>query len=295
MQKITLLIISLLTSAVLLAQEGKVLEARNAVATGDLDKAKTLIDDAAGDAAFQNDPHYYYWRGYIYKELYKDKDKGRNTTSELREESANAYIKFMEYKSKVSQDTLAGAEKSLNYLGSTYWNDAVISADTTHYETAINNFEKFKEVSLTVDPSNDLTDRSIKFYMKIATIYVSLYEDRGNTPEGEEYFNKAKELYKKIIDLDKNNLTANYNLGIHFYNKAVNIIKNLDVGTSLEELAEKEDICVGLFLEALPYVKTAYELDPGRKETLIGLTGIYWSLNDLEKYQYYQDKLKELE
>ena len=67
------------------------------------------------------------------------------------------------------------------------------------------------------------------------------------------------------------------------------------MGTSLEDLAKQEDICVDLFLQALPYVKTAYELDPDRKETLIGLTGIYWSLNDIEKYQYYQEKLKGIE
>ena len=64
---------------------------------------------------------------------------------------------------------------------------------------------------------------------------------------------------------------------------------------SLEDLAEKEDICVDLFLQALPYVKAAYEIDPTRKETLIGLTGIYWSLNDIEKFQFYQDKLKAIE
>ena len=95
--------------------------------------------------------------------------------------------------------------------------------------------------------------------------------------------------------MDQTNLTANYNLGIHFYNRAVNIIKDLDVETSLEELAEKEDVCVDLFLKALPYVKTAYDIDPLRRETLIGLTGIYWSLNDLEKYDFYKLKLKELE
>ena len=80
-----------------------------------------------------------------------------------------------------------------------------------------------------------------------------------------------------------------------FGTNTVNIIKNLDVGTSLEDLAQQEDICVELFLQALPYVKTAYEIDPSRKETLIGLTGIYWSLNDIEKYQLYQGKLKSLD
>lgn len=294
MNRFTLLI-AIFISASALAQKGKVLDARNSVATEDMNAAKALIDEAGADPQHKDDPHYYYWKGYIYKELYKEKDKGRNPSSELREVSLDAYFKLLDYRGKVSEDTINSAIKSLNYLGSTYWNDAVLSADTVNYDLAISNYEKFRKISLTVDPSNDLTEKDIKFYMKIATIYVSLYEKRANTPEGDVFFEKAKEQYSKIIQLDKSNLAANYNLGIHFYNRAVNIIKNLDVGTSLEELAEKEDVCVDLFLQALPYVKTAYELDPHRKETLIGLTGIYWSLNDLEKYQYYQEKLKSLE
>ena len=294
MRKVTL-IIAILIATGSSAQKGKVLDARNSVATNDLKNAKILIDEASLDPAFKNDLHYYYWRGYIYKELYKEQDKGRNPQSKLREESYNAFVKLMDFKTSMSADTLNSALKSLNYLGSTYWNDAVISADTVNYDIAIENYENFRKVSLMVDPSNDLTEKDIKFYMKIATLYGELYEARSNSPTGDVFFDKAKAEYLKIISIDQNNLNANYNLGINFYNKAVNIIKDLDVETSLEDLAQKEDVCVDLFLQALPYMKTAYELDPNRKETLIGLTGIYWSLNDLEKYQYYQDRLKELE
>ena len=201
----------------------------------------------------------------------------------------------MNYKENTGLDSVDAAMKSLKYLSQTFWNDAVLNANPQNYEIAINNYERFRESSMLVDPSNDLTERDVKFYTKIATIYVALYEQNAGTTEGEIYFEKARDEYKKIIDIDKGNLTANYNLGIQYYNKAVNIIKDLDVETSLEELAEKEDQCVELFLQALPYMKTAYELDPNRKETLIGLTGIYWSLNDLEKYQEYQKRLEQLD
>lgn len=294
MQKI-ILITALLWAGSLSAQRGKVLDARNSVATNDLKNAKIFIDEAALDPTLSNDMHFYFWKGYIYKELYKEQDKGRNPQSKLREESLASYIKLMDFKNTMSQDTFNSTLKNLSYLASTYWNDAVTSADTVNYDIALDNYDKFRKVSLMVDPSSDFSEKDIKFYMKIATIYVTLYEVRANSPSGDIFFEKAKNEYLRIINMDKGNLTANYNLGIHFYNKAVNIIKNLDVGTSLEVLSEKEDECVELFLQALPYVKTAYELDPQRRETLIGLTGIYWSLNDLEKYQFYQDKLKQLE
>lgn len=295
MRKLILFTVAVFTALAGSAQKGKVMDARNSVATNDLKNAKVLIDEAALDPMLNTGIQFYYWKGYIYKELYKEQDKGRNPESKLREEALNAYMKVVENKVTLDPDTFNSAIKNLNYLASTYFNDAVVSADTVNYDIAINNYEKFRQISILVDPSNDLSEKDVKFYLKIATVYVTLYEVRANTPAGDIFFDKAKDEYVKIISMDKDNLTANYNLGIHFYNKAVNIIKNLDVGTSLEDLAAKEDECVNLFLQALPYVKTAYELDPQRKETLIGLTGIYWSLNDLEKYQFYNDKLKELE
>lgn len=272
------------------------MDARNSVATGDLKNAKILIDEAGEDPKFQGDPQYWFWKGYIYKELYKEQDKGVTAHSKLRDDAVEAFNKMLlGMRDKVSEDSISSAMKNLNYLASTYFNDAVLSLDTVKYESAIENYNHFRDISRTISPEADMRERDIKFKMKLATIYVALYEVRANSPAGDVFFEKAKNEYKEIIEIDKSNLTANYNLGIHFYNRAVNIIKNLDVETSIEELAKKEDICVELFLKALPYVKTAYELDPQRKETLIGLTGIYWSLNDLEKYQLYKDKLAELE
>lgn len=292
--RIIVIVLFIMSGLVLQAQTGKVLDARNSVATNDLKNAKIYIDEASKDDAFKNDPHYNYWRGYIYKELYKEQDKGK-TQSVLRDESINSFFRLIELKDHISQDTIIHALKIMNYLGQTYFNNGVTSLDTVNYEVAIENYDKYRKVAITINPNVDLSERDVKFKMKLATIYVSLYEVRAGSPSGEVFFEKAKNEYAEIIRLDHNNLTANYNLGIHFYNKAVNIIKDLDVGTSLEDLAKKEDVCVDLFLKALPYVKTAYEIDPMRRETLIGLTGIYWSLNDIDKYQFYQEKLKELE
>jgi hypothetical protein len=293
MQK--LIILLLLATSSLFAQTGKVLEAYNSLATNDLKNAKILIDEAAKEAVYQNDYQFWYWKGFIYKDLYKEQDKGVNHQSIFRNEAVAAFAKVLDFKSRLPEDTLESVLKLLGYFSSTYYNSAVVSLDTVKYEIAIENYKKFQSTSKLIDPAVDLRERDVKFKMKLATVYVSLYEVRANQSSGDVFFEKAKKEYSEIIRMDQNNLTANYNLGIHFYNRAVNIIKNLDVGTSLEDLAQKEDICVDLFLQALPYVKAAYELDPKRKETLIGLTGIYWSLNDIDKFQFYQDKLKELE
>ena len=98
------------------SQTGKVLEARNAMATNNLENAKTLIDQAGKDSKFQSDPHYWYWRGYIYKDLYKANDRGKTAHSDYRDESLKSFAKMLEYKGKISPDTIASTMKILNYL-----------------------------------------------------------------------------------------------------------------------------------------------------------------------------------
>ncbi len=295
MKNVILLLSLIIATSGAIAQGDKLVEANNAAASGDWKKAKMIIDEASQDSKYTQDPTYYYLRGAIYMEMYKAEEKGVDPNSPLREEAFNAFKSFKNFEDQATPDEINAVTSGLKQVTANYWNDAVTNANIENYETAISNYERFRQASMMVDPSNDISDKDVKFYTKIATLYVQLYEQNAGTAEGEMYFEKARDEYKKIIDLDKGNLTANYNLGIQYYNKAVNIIKDLDVETSLEELAEKEDECVELFLQALPYMKAAYDLDPYRKETLIGLTGIYWSLNDLEKYQEYQEKLKALD
>jgi hypothetical protein len=55
------------------------------------------------------------------------------------------------------------------------------------------------------------------------------------------------------------------------------------------------DNCTGLFKESLPYMEKAYRLNPNRRETLIGLSGIYFSLNEEEKRQYIDNMLQDLD
>lgn len=276
------------------AQKGKVIDAINSLATNNLKQAKLYIDEAMEDPALTEDPQTWYWKGFIYKEIYKLNDKGKNPESKLRIESADALREVLNRKTKVAEDTVQSAMKMLKFLASTYYNDAANFLDTSSYDVAKDNYASYRELTTLVNPEGDLRESDIKFKMKLATVYVSLYEARSSSSQGDVFFDQAVEEYSEVIEMDKNHLSANYNLGIQYYNKAVKIIQNLDVDTPLDELRRKEDQCVELFLKALPYVLTAYKLDPNRKETLIGLTGIYWSLNDLEKYQHYKDELAKL-
>jgi tetratricopeptide (TPR) repeat protein len=290
---LTIAMVLIVSSA--FSQENKLVEARNAFLSNDLSTAQQKIDEATNDPSLNTDYQMWYWRGAIYKELYKATEKGKETDSKNRVEAVKAYQRAIKHKDKVHPDTLAGVTKSLKFLASTLYNDAVVQLDTVNYEQAVENYELYNEVIKFVAPQTKLADQNIKFSMKLATIYVALYDAHAKEEKGVEYFDLAKKEYGKIIEMRAHHLSANYNLGILFYNRAVNIIQDIDYGIDLEALSKKEEECVTIFLQALPYMTTAYELDPKRKETLIALVGIYYSLNDQELYERYKKELDELD
>ncbi|MCB0381302.1 MAG: hypothetical protein KDD24_08595, partial [Flavobacteriales bacterium] len=106
---------------------------------------------------------------------------------------------------------------------------------------------------------------------------------------------EVKTIYKDILSLDQNNGSANYNLGIMYYNEAVEIINKMDYDMDLERLNELQDVCINLFMKSLPYMLKSYELGYNINETLKGLENIYHGLNDTEKEEFYKKILKDLE
>ena len=112
---------------------------------------------------------------------------------------------------------------------------------------------------------------------------------------GEEFIEKAKVVYKGIIAKDANHKRANYNLALLYYNKAVNLMNNMDDDDDdIFALNDVQDQCIGLFNQSLPYFLNAHNLDPNNTEVLIGLSAVYWSLNNMEKSEEFKAKLEEI-
>ena len=284
----------LITCGLASAQDNEVIKARNALVANDFPEATKLIESAITNEKLANDYQTWYWRGMIYKEIYKATEKGKIHQSTNRNISIESFKRALKDKSKVNQDTVNLINKSLKYLSSTLYNDAVLELDTVHYKSAVENFNRYLELSKFIHPDVDLSAQSIQYKMRLAQIYSDKFSQNAGTEAGDDFFNKAKEVYLSVLDEDSNHLSANYNLGIMYYNKAVHIIQSMEYDIDLEALAEKEEVCIEIFLESLPYMLKSYSLDPRRKETLISLTGIYYSLNEMEKYERYKKELEDL-
>lgn len=252
--------------------------------------AIALIDSAVVSDGVE-DPQAWHIRGFIYKDYYKNEDK-KDFDAEIRK---TAIASFYESNKLDSAGEFTERNKRVvNFISSTFQNDAVQFLNKGDYNKAMEFYELFKEVKKENDPNFNFRDFDIEFTNGIATVMTAIYE--SNPDENEEYFDKAINKYKEVLEIDSLNFRANLNIGVMYYNLGVDKIKNIDPDEmDIFTLHELQDECIDLFRSALPYMKRAYEIDPKRREVVSGLSGIYFSLDDKEKFNHYSDLLEELD
>jgi hypothetical protein len=275
------------------AQNDSLVSALKSLQAGNLDKAKAAIEAAIKHPETSNDAQAWYLRGFIYKDIYKTREES-NKMSPARETAYLSFRKSLELDS--SKSNRESNIASLKFLAAKYFNDAASTLDTTNYNISIKNFDKYKELMGYVDPAASMVPKDIEFNLAIASVYTKIYESNRKTKTA--FFDLAKASYAKVLSLDPNNLSANYHMGILYYNQAVEIInRNIEESEwdiDLVKLEQIQDNSIALFKQSLPFMQKAYELDPNKRETLEGLTGIYFSLNEFEKSNEFKQRLEEI-
>ncbi len=254
----------------------------------EIDSAKKYIDLAIENPNLKPKQITWYYRAYIYKTLYKQREK-TNKQSPLREEAVRSAKKAFELNQ--DEQITQSVTKMLRNLAASYYNDAAYAIQQDKdAQTAIECYEKYKAIISYISPATDFKDKDVEFKLALATIYNS--QNPADSTFNQATADKAITLYKEVLSLDSNNASANYNLGILYYNKAANLVNNMDYDEPLDIVNQKLDLCVELFLKALPYMKKAYDLNWRRQDVLEGLVGIYYGLNDDEKYEKFSQELK---
>lgn len=291
LKRLTILMSLLLLVLGVSAQFNLVGQAATKISEKEYQEAKLLIDKAIMDSTLASQTRTWYLRGYIYKELFKT-DKNLGSAHSFRLEAISSYRKALSIDAE-KKEYVENIHKTFNYLASTLYNDAAFALDSNDFATAIRHYNLFKELMRDVDPQMNFDDRDVQFYLVLGSAYNKMYEE--SKVKSSKTYKAIEETYLKVLAIDSNNLSGNYNLGIFYYNEAVHIIDTMDYAAPLDSLILKQEICIGLFLKALPYMKKAYALNPQRRETLIGLSGIYFSLNNVEKSREYEQQLEEID
>ncbi len=119
----------------------------------ELDSAKKYIDLATEEESLNTTAKLWYYRGFIYKDVYKTNEKDDKQSSS-RLVSIEAFKTMLQKEGK--EEFAESTDKILKYLASTLYNDAVRSLNPESYELAISNFDLYKNTMIIVDPNMDI-------------------------------------------------------------------------------------------------------------------------------------------
>lgn len=287
-----------LTAFGALAQPGPITtQAIQRVQTGDLMAARASILDALQSKEEGRSPYTWYVKGFIFKEIYKDIDKG-SMASENRDIAVEAVLKSLDLlaaQPSAEGELLENNRKALSYLALSYYNDAVLltrAIAPDNIEAPERFYTRYKTLYAVVEPSKDFTAQDVEFYKNMARGCRLIYEK--DPLNSSVYYAKSNAYLLQAIALAPNDFQANYNLAVSHYNHGVYKIKQIDHNTEIYELIRIQDECIALFKEALPYMRKAHEIQPDHRKTLGGLMAIYRSLSENDEAASYQQLLEEL-
>jgi tetratricopeptide (TPR) repeat protein len=284
---ISICILSL--STVLVAQADLLLEANTKYQQGDLAGARALLDKAVQDKRLANTPEPWVLRGFVYKDLYKSA-RVTDDADMLRDEAlASLYTgATLDTARQYAENALA----AYDFLAKTIYNDAAKALNAMNDERAVTMYAKYKETVSRAHPRTTFREGDIDFENALGTVYTKRFgEDRGRL----EWYDKAVETYKKVLETDSMNYGANYNLATLYYNRGVYNIQRISADNDIPSIQQIQEVSREFFTLALPYMLKAHRMDPSRKETLLGLEGIHYSLQDEDQSLHYRHLYEELQ
>jgi hypothetical protein len=271
------------------AQNADFVAAFNFANQNKADSAKARIDKAMLDPKVLKNAQVWYVRGFIYKLYYKTKESD-NHSSPARAEAVKALRKSILLDS--TKQYTSDCKDNLKYLAARYHNDAIRALDTGNYEVPIRNFEQYHQIMNEIEPGQSTKAKEIEFTMALGTIYTKLYA--VNPKQRTKFLEQAKTTYNQILVVEPENVSANFNMGLLYYNQAVYLIKGTDYDIPLTTIDGLQENQVQLFRQALPYMLKTIEIEPAKEDAIRALSGIYFGLNEFEKSQQYMEKLDQI-
>lgn len=292
MRILNILILVVCFASNAIGQIDKIAEALFALQNKNLDEAKMHIDVAVTDPNLGEQAKTWYWRGIIYKELFKSASASGSTqidqANPLRMESIYSFKKC------IKLDSVQFLEQSLSavkYLSATLFNDAADNLINFNFDNSVKLFQDYVNVSKDITSEKELISKEIEFYNFYGMKMSEALEDSARQVATKASIEKSANAYRHVLELDSLNQNGNYNLGILYYNDAVQKINSLNFNDDIFVIYETQEISIGLFKQALPYMLRARRIDPSRPEVLEGLSGIYFSINEMDNSDFYKELL----
>lgn len=287
-RRILIVVFAVLSAPWLAAQGDALVEALRKYQAGELSGARSLIDEAVRTSAHAENPEAWLLRGFVYKDTYKGATDMEQADMLRDEAVASLYTCISLDVARTYRDN---AEQAYEFLSRSYFNDAAKALNEMNEERALLMYGKYKEATLRLDPNAVMQAREVEFTNALGTVYTKRF-NRDRTDQ--DWFNKAVEAYNKVIAMDPENYGANYNLATLHYNRGVYNIQRINADDEIPSILQIQEASREYFQQALPFMLKAHDMNPTRRETLLGLEGIYYSLQDQESSDKYRQLFEEM-
>ncbi len=271
------------------AQNDKLNRAQQLLQEKNADQAKLAIDSVVVHPETKSDFVSWTTRAYIYFEIYKRTDK-QKLNSALRDTIISSLKRSNALK---PDETFAtNNKKLLSNLAAGYFNlSKTLLVDSINYARSVIAFNRFKEYFILTEPTTNFGARDIEYNLAVGSLYSDIFNKDNKNTNAQEI---AKLALLKVLDMQPENPSANINLGIMYYNQAVNLGKGLDYGADFNQIDVVQENIVKLAKQAEQFIIKVYKLDNKNVKAVEALHSIYKMLNEKAKEEEFKKKCKEL-
>ncbi len=195
-------------------------------------------------------------------------------------------------------------DKALDYLAKgreLYPDDLSLLYSQINYYLSIQKIDSLEgmlKAAIEQDPEN------ISLYTTLGNVYdrqFQEYEANGDRANSDKYFDQAKDVFTKAVEVDPNSTEAVYSLGALYFNKAALQTKELETlandysAAGIAKFDKRKAEIDAVFDESLPYFQKAERMNPSDLNTLRALKEIYARSNELEISEEFKSRIEKVE
>ncbi len=253
------------------------------------DLARIAIDSVVLHPETKKDFAAWTTRAYIYHEIYKRTDKNKLNSS-LRD----TIISSLKISNSLNPDPeyKTNNNKLTTVMAITYYNIAKrLLQDSLNEKRSQSAYLRSKELSKIVKPDSNFTYGDVEYYNFMGSIFADIFnKDNNNVKAGDA----AKVGLLKVLEIQPENSSANMNLGIMYYNQAVNLSRSLDYGADISQIDIIQESMIKLAKQSEQLVFKVYKQNNKNVKAVEALYFIYRMLNENVKTDQFKEKCKEL-
>lgn len=271
------------------AQVDKLNRAKQLLDAKDADHAIPAIDSVVKHPDTKNDPMAWTVRAFIYFEKYKRSERLKLNSS-LRDTVVSSLKKSM--KLKPDEEIIGNNKKLITTIASGYYNLAkTLLQDSLDDARSLKAYTRFREVFLLGDPTANMMAKDIEYNLAVGSIYSDIFINDNTNLKSQ---NVAKVALLKVLDMQPDNAAANINLGLMYYNQAVNLSKSMGYDTDISQIDIVQENIVKLAKQAEQFILKVYKTDPKNTKAVEALYYIYRMLLETKKSEEFKQKCGEL-